>query len=531
MPVQALADSTEGARPSQRHPERLDGHNLELDVVPAYESKCPVDPSARREARRATDRNAVVICPEQEDDVQGNWFIIGQLGEGAYGDVKLIEDVHQHRLLAMKIVALPKMPKERKKVKDLVQREILLHKHLYHDNIIRFIASRESPDTNYIFLEYACGGELYDRIEPDYGVPRDSCHEWFKALVNGVDYLHQRGILHRDIKPENLLLTDTDVLKISDFGLATVFRADGKIRMINTRRGTPSYVAPEVYAKDSFHAQPLDIWSVGVVLVAMVSGELPWEQATMQHENFCLWKMNSLTNSPWNKLPSECIALLRKTLDPNPDTRADIATIRADHWFRRGFTKRAIRAPAPKRFCYGGAHVFSVPTKTIHQYSSTMDSVNNDAGDAHLFSQPVRLEDLLMSQNTQGVEGLMQQSPFARMVKRITRFYISCGIPEVIETLSEILEPMHMTLQRTSPGSFTVTGQDSHKGALVFKVSFVQTKTKILMDFRLSKGDGLEFKRVFAVLREKLNHIVDEDPVSWSVQQDVKSEVIAEDKE
>jgi serine/threonine protein kinase len=77
--------------------------------------------------------------------------------------------------------------------------------------------------------------------------------------------------------------------------------------MINTRRGTPAYVAPEVFIQDSFHAQPLDIWSAGIVLVTMVSGELPWDQATMQNESFCLWKMATLTISPWNKLPSECL--------------------------------------------------------------------------------------------------------------------------------------------------------------------------------------------------------------------------------
>jgi hypothetical protein len=66
------------------------------------------------------------------------------------------------------------------------------------------------------------------------------------------------------------------------------------------------------------------------------------------------------------------------------------------------------------------------------------------------------------------------------------------------------------------PSQYTVTGQDRHKGPLAFRLSFVQNQNKLLMDFRLSKGDGLEFKRIFAILRQKLDHIIAEDPVAWS---------------
>ncbi|OQV13356.1 Serine/threonine-protein kinase Chk1 [Hypsibius exemplaris] len=496
----------------------------EVDVLPYYEGPCPVDPNDdRSEIQQGNSafghRTTVTISKESGDSLHGNWFIVSQLGEGTFGDVKLIEDVHQHRLLAMKVVQGRADKDAHRRMLELVQREVFLHKYLYHDNIIRFHGDRPTARDHYIFLEYACGGELFDRIEPDVGVPRDSCHKWFLQLMDGLSYIHERGVVHRDIKPENLLLNERDDIKISDFGLATLYRSNGKERKITSRCGTASYVAPEVFTMETFHAQPLDIWSAGIVLVTMVTGEQPWEQASTEQESFQLWKMAALTTSPWNKLPSECLALLRMMLDPNPETRATIVRIRNNHWYRRGFTDRALGAPAPKRIRYD-LHVLSVPQRAIDcrptGRSSGHSSFKDDQADPKMFSQPVRLEDLLLSQ-TQGVECLMEQSPFARMVKRLTRFYISCGVQEVVETLTGILDQLHMHIAHTSPGLYTVTCQDRHKGLMVFKVSFVQNHEKLLMDFRLSKGDGLEFKRIFALLRQKLDHIIAEDSVAWSV--------------
>ena len=86
------------------------------------------------------------------------------------------------------------------------------------------------------------------------------------------NYLHHRGVAHRDIKPENLLLTDDDTLKLSDFGMATVFRHQGKERLLERRCGTTAYCAPEMLMKPRYNAEPADIWSCGIVLVAMVTG-------------------------------------------------------------------------------------------------------------------------------------------------------------------------------------------------------------------------------------------------------------------
>ena len=110
------------------------------------------------------------------------------------------------------------------------QKEICVHKLLKHRNIVQCYGSRIEGDSQFIFLEYCSGGELFDRIEPDVGMPEAKAQKFFQQLISGVEYLHKKGVAHRDLKPENLLLDENDALKISDFGMGTVFRHHGKER-------------------------------------------------------------------------------------------------------------------------------------------------------------------------------------------------------------------------------------------------------------------------------------------------------------
>lgn len=167
-------------------------------------------------------------------------------------------------------------------------------------------------------------------------MPQVEAQRYFKQLIAGVSYLHTRGIAHRDIKPENLLLDANDNLKISDFGMATVFRFQGRERHLDKRCGTLPYIAPEVLCR-KYAAEPADIWSCGVVLVAMLAGELPWDVPSNDCPLYTSWKECQITRLPWTKIDTLALSLLRKVLMPLPGKRYTIQQITNHQWFQKKF--------------------------------------------------------------------------------------------------------------------------------------------------------------------------------------------------
>ena len=197
------------------------------------------------------------------------WDLVQVLGEGTFGEVKLLVNKVTGEACAMKEIDINANPE----AEETVKKEICVHKLLKHKQIVQCYGSRQDGSRQFIFLEYCSGGELFDRIEPDVGMPEHQAQRFFIQIMSGLEYLHKKGVSHRDIKPENLLLDENDCLKISDFGMATVFRHQGKERLLERRCGTMPYIAPEVLVRSQYNAEPADLWSCGVVLVAMLTGQ------------------------------------------------------------------------------------------------------------------------------------------------------------------------------------------------------------------------------------------------------------------
>ncbi|NXP77385.1 CHK1 kinase, partial [Ramphastos sulfuratus] len=218
----------------------------------------------------------------------------------AHPRVQLAVNRRTEEAVAVKIVDM----KRAAECPENIRKEICINKMLNHENVVKFYGHRREGATQYLFLEYCSGGELFDRIEPDVGMPEPEAQRFFQQLIAGVVYLHSIGITHRDLKPENLLLDGRDTLKISDFGLATVFRHGGRERRLTRMCGTLPYVAPELLRSAEFRAEPVDVWACGVVLTAMLAGELPWDQPSDSCQEYCDWKEKKTYLNPWKKIDS-----------------------------------------------------------------------------------------------------------------------------------------------------------------------------------------------------------------------------------
>ncbi|XP_058986303.1 serine/threonine-protein kinase grp isoform X1 [Musca domestica] len=478
------------------------------------------------------------------------WTLAQTLGEGAYGEVKLLINRQTGEAVAMKMVDL-------KKHSDAimsVRKEICIQKMLQDQHILRFFGNRSHGHIEYIFLEYAAGGELFDRIEPDVGMPQHEAQRYFTQLLSGVQYLHQRGITHRDLKPENLLLDEHDNIKISDFGMATMFRCKGKERLLDKRCGTLPYVAPEVLLKP-YHAQPADIWSCGIILVTMLAGELPWDEPSVQCQEFINWKDNDRwsTQTPWSKLDTLAISLLRKVLATNPSHRLTLDKIMAHKWCHMEFADNdrardlvdsaaalEIRSPKAKRprqmssnhsgsnnlddsisrnYCSQPLPVFrnDFEAPANPQEVDNLPAAAREHRLGFCFSQPAMLDDLLLCTQMNQTQSA-SQNLFQRLVRRMTRFFVSTRHDDTLKRLVATIEKLGYTYKICEDNLVvTISTIDKSKLNLVFKAHLIEMDGKILLDFRLSKGCGLEFKRRFIRIKQLMEDIVQKGPVTWPI--------------
>jgi len=168
-------------------------------------------------------------------------------------------------------------------------------------------------------------------------LPEDEARFFFHQLIDGLVYCQKAGICHRDLKPENLLLDKLGNLKISDFGLSTLYvgdaEAEGQQRaeLLHTTCGTPNYVAPEVLESRGYDGKSADVWSVGVILFVLLAGYLPFEEETMP-ALFSKIKRADFAYPMWFSPTSK--ALLSGILVPNPAARFTLTDVFNHPWMQ-----------------------------------------------------------------------------------------------------------------------------------------------------------------------------------------------------
>ncbi|KAF8385749.1 chk-1 [Pristionchus pacificus] len=468
--------------------------------------------------------------PSSGDDQ--HFRIIRTLGEGAYGEVLLVTDKKNTNLMAaMKVMNLQhsKIAERECKKERVIQQQLTDAGN--HPNIIHFIGYRVDGTLMRLFIEYADGGELFDQIEPEKGVESTwKARHYFRQLMEGVKFIHQQGICHRDIKPENLFLTKSDVLKIGDFGLATLFFYDNKERILTMPCGTRPYASPELMNK-SYRAQPTDIWSCGIVLVAMLSGELPWQAPDRAEESFRVWidgEKGIEKKNPWSKMERQALFLLKWILNDNEKTRATVDQILTHPWCTEretiaSLTTNNTSRPNAKRHKGNNddspVGLFSQPLHS-HRGIATSPIARGDvdmaAASRVAFSQPATIESLLLSESqmsqSQRLEGWDALSKLAR---RMTRFCVTTDVDLTTQKVLSVCQAHGVTVHYKTPTEMVGTQRDVSFIVTIYQMSTIHDDDLVMVDFRRSRGDGLEFKRIFHQLRSDFSPIICEMGTNW----------------
>lgn len=228
--------------------------------------------------------------------------------------------------------------------------------------------------------------------------------------------------------------------------------------------------------------------------------------------------------TPWKKLDNVSLSLIKNILMHTPSSRYTIQDIKQHRWFIKKFQKGSfgncevdgkqihLENEDLTRLC------LSQPELPGMENITTM-RINLEERPGFSFSQPAHMEDLLLCTQVQTMQQTQpsQQNSFQRLVRRMTRFFVRTECDETVTRLLNCLENESYTYRVNDFGTVTVSGVDRRKMPLVFKANIVEMDGKILVDFRLSKGCGLEFKRRFVRIKSMLQDIVLKGPVTWPI--------------
>ncbi|XP_078440235.1 kinase family with ARM repeat domain-containing protein [Wolffia australiana] len=152
----------------------------------------------------------------------------------------------------------------------------ILHK-LDHQNILKFYNWYETSAHLWLILEYCVGGDLMKLLAQDKRLPEDAIHDIAFDLMTALQYLHSKGIVFGDLKPSNILLDENGCAKLCDFGTARYVADTSTDSHSQAKRGTPYYMAPELFQDGGVHSYASDFWALGCVLYECYTSRPPFE--------------------------------------------------------------------------------------------------------------------------------------------------------------------------------------------------------------------------------------------------------------
>ena len=230
--------------------------------------------------------------------------------------------------MAIKILDKKKIIKEKDKIR--IDKELKILKSLRHPNIVHLYSDIQTASYIYIIMEYIKGIELLHYISSNKKLSEEEACFYFRQIISAIEYLHKLKIAHRDIKPENMIIeNETKTIKLVDFGLSSYYNT--KSEMLSSACGSPSYAAPEMLYGKKYSASPVDIWSCGIVLYAMICGYLPFEDLDFD----ILYKKikEGKFKIPLHVSPN-AKDLIKNLLITNPKKRYTIEQIKKHKWFK-----------------------------------------------------------------------------------------------------------------------------------------------------------------------------------------------------
>lgn len=281
---------------------------------------------------KVTNKKSEVSYHINTRKVTFHWQKGNKIGEGQFGKVYCAVNMDTGELMAMKEMKFSTADMQAH-FKDIID-EIKTFEGINHRNLVKYYGVEVHRSEMLVFMEYCDRGTL-DEISR-LGLPEDLVRLYTKDLLTAVQVLHDHGIVHRDIKGANIFLTSKGRLKLGDFGCSVKLKNHTTMAgEVNSLVGTTAYMAPEVITRNDQegHGRAADIWSVGCVVIEMVSGKRPWHELESNYQIMFKVGMGVSPPIPEN-LGEEGKDFLSHCLDHDPSSRWTAVALR-DHPFAK----------------------------------------------------------------------------------------------------------------------------------------------------------------------------------------------------
>ncbi|KAM0831958.1 hypothetical protein ACQ4PT_026533 [Festuca glaucescens] len=401
------------------------------------------------------------------------------LGQGNFAKVYYARNLASGQAVAIKMIDKDKVSRVGLMVQ--IKREISIMRLVRHPNVLKLFEVMASKSKIYFVLEYAKGGELFNKITKGK-LSEDAARRYFHQLISAVDYCHSRGVYHRDLKPENLLLDDTENLKVSDFGLSALAESRRQDGLLHTTCGTPAYVAPEVLSRRGYDGAKADIWSCGVILFVLVAGFLPFHDTNLIEMYRKISKAEYKCPRPFS---IELKDLLYKILDPDPSTRASISRIKRSAWYRKPIEVNALKIKQePRDMVYKGeataSHSPECSISEVNQASSSLANLN--AFDIISLSTGFDLSNLF-------------EEKYGR---REERFTTRQPAEAIFAKLNKVAKQLKLKIKKKENGVLKLAApKEGMKGFLEFDAEVFELAPSLhLVELKKTNGDTIEYKQL-----------------------------------
>ncbi|MFT7807419.1 maternal embryonic leucine zipper kinase [Arapaima gigas] len=252
------------------------------------------------------------------------------IGSGGFAKVKLGRHILTGEKVAIKIMEKKDLGEDLHRVKI----EIEAMKNLSHQHVCRLYHVIETPTKIFMVLEYCPGGELFDYIIAKDRLSEEETRVFFRQIVSAMAYVHSQGYAHRDLKPENLLIDEDHNLKLIDFGLCAKPKG-GLGYELKTCCGSPAYAAPELIQGKAYIGSEADVWSMGVLLFALLCGYLPFD------DDNCMALYRKIMRGKYDIpcwLSTGSILLLNQMMQVEPKLRITVRQLLDHPWVMKGYS-------------------------------------------------------------------------------------------------------------------------------------------------------------------------------------------------